>query len=145
MAAIKLKKINWQRRRFIASAELHDLTTWMDADQALKRRILTDSTYQLVGKKSIVEMSSKTGTGRLLLEVVGVPKTDLPTFDVEAQTTLVWESSEEAFKMDFSALKEQAQQIIKASSQGINDTYHIVLDGPKLELHFFIQKDYIHS
>lgn len=145
MAAIKLKKINWQRRRFIASAELHDLSLWMDAEQALKRRILTDSTYQLVGKKSIVEMSSKTGTGRLLLEVVGVPKTDLPTFDVEAQTTLVWESAEEAFKMDFSALKEQAQQVIKASSQGINDTYHIVLDGPKLELHFFIQKDYIHS
>ncbi|AUN98652.1 hypothetical protein DOM21_07850 [Bacteriovorax stolpii] len=145
MAAIKLKKINWQRRRFIASGDLHDLDLWMDADQTLKKRILTDSTYQLVGKKSIVEISTKTGKGRLLLEVVGVPKTDLPTFDVEAQTTLIWESPKEAFKVDFSALKVQAQQVIKGSNLAINDTYHIVLDGPKLELHFFIQKDYIHS
>ncbi len=145
MAAIKLKKINWQRRRFIASAELLDLSLWMDADLLLRQKILTDSTYQLVGRKSIVEMSANFKKGRLLLEVVGVPKSDLPTFDVEAQTTLVWESPEEAFKVDFLALKERAGQVLQGSKQSLNDTYHIVLDGPKLELHFFVQKDYIHS
>lgn len=145
MGAIKLKKTNWLRRRFAFGPELSELDFWMDSDLSLRQKILTDSTYQLVGKKSILEISTKTKKGRLLLEVVGIPKENLPTFDFPPQETLVYEVQEEAFKVDFSALFAVMDKVTNGASHSINDTCHIVLEGAKLELHFFIQKDYIHS
>ena len=145
MSAIKLKKVSWLRRRFVKSEELADLSLWMDEDQKLREKMKTESGLQLVGRKSIIETNSKTQKGHLLLEVVGITQPGFLTQDVSESNVLVLECPEGPFHTDFLALNKKALQIINGTAHSISENYHIVLSGTKLELHFFIQKDYIHS
>lgn len=138
MAELKLKKINWQRRRFIRSASLAELSDWSDVYEDLKANILTETAYQLVGHKSIVEIESTTGQGHVLVEVVGVPKAGFPSEDVEPREVLVFDFQKSAFNVDFLALKHEAKAIMSGISHRLDSTYHIVFDGDHLALHFFI-------
>lgn len=145
MTAIKLKKMSWQRRRFIASKALADIAQWMDEKESLKERILTDSTFQILGRKTLLEVDSGGMNSRVLVEVVGIPKTDLPSFDLEASEVLVWPLETSALKIDFETLNANARGIINGTAHPLFHVYHIVIEGTKLELHFFRQKDYIQS
>lgn len=145
MASITVKKKTWQRRRFIPSDALLNLHAWMDVAEDLKQRIFRDSTFQLLGNKTILEMNSQTGQGRVLLEVTGVPRASFESFDTIPTEVLVMECPESVFNLDFMTLKNRAAEVQKAISAPVALTYHIVLSGTKLELHFFVQKDYIQT
>ncbi len=145
MAAIKLKKISWQRRRFIAGKALSDIHNWMDEKENLKEGILTNSTFQVIGQKSLIEVDSAALTTRVLVEVVGIPQAGLSSFDLEACDVLVFAPDESGLEMDFESLNARARDIIHGIAHPLSKTYHIVVEGAKLELHFFMQKDYIQS
>lgn len=145
MAAYKIKKIAWLRRRFIQSEALLGLESWFDVSEKLKEIIKTDSSYQLVGDKTILRMDSKSQNAHVLVEVLGIPKINLKTIDVEAGELLIYQCPETAFSIDFDNLKARALDLMGVINLQLEDHFHIVSDGLNLELHFFIQKDYIHS
>lgn len=138
MAELKLKKISWLRRRFIQSVALHSLNDWSDVYEDLKREILTTSAFQLVGHKGVIQVESRSGTGHVLVEVVGVPKAGFESKDVEPQEVLVFEYPKTIFDVDFLTLKEEAKAIMSSIQKPLSETYHIVFDGNHLALHFFI-------
>ncbi|MBC7430378.1 MAG: hypothetical protein H7336_17320 [Bacteriovorax sp.] len=133
-----MKKISWLRRRFIRSASLHNLNDWPDAYEDLKEQILTSSAFQLVGHKKIIEISSTTSVGHVLLEVVGVPKPGFDSKDLEPQDVLVFDYPETGFNVDFLTLNQVVKGLMRGIPGPISDTYHIVFDGLNLSLHFFI-------
>lgn len=148
MTTTKLKKTSWGRRRFIKSEALPNLSSWShwaDAYEALRQRILSDSTYQLVGQKMILSLDVKTEVGNTLIEVLGIPRQDLVFLDMEPTSILVCELEESPFDVDFLTVKKRAMEIMRGISYNLEDNFHIVAEGEKLGLHFFLQKDYIQS
>ena len=138
MAEIKLKKIAWLRRRFVKSELLPDLLAWSDVTQDLKEAIQSTSAFQLLGEQAIVEIDSLTGLGHVLVEVVGVPKSEFPSIDFEAREVLVFDYPKSGFEVDFMTLMQEAKTIISGISRPVDTRYHIVFDGNHLALHFFI-------
>jgi hypothetical protein len=145
MAAYKIKKIAWLRRRFIQSEALLGLESWFDVSEKLKELIKTDSTFQLVGDKTILSLDSKSQNAHVLVEVLGIPKINLKIVDHEPCELLIYQCPETAFSIDFATLKARALDLMGVIKLPLEDHFHIVSDGLNLELHFFIQKDYIHS
>lgn len=117
----------------------------MDEASLLREKILMDSAYQLIGQKVLLSINSRTQELRVMIEVLGIPKIGLSFTDIESKEGLIYEFPESAFDVDFLTIKKRAEDIIKAVSYNLEDNYHIVLEGKNLGLHFFIQKDYIHS
>lgn len=145
MSTTKLKKTSWGRKRFIKSEALFDPSTWADAVENLKQKILMDSTYQLVGKKMILALDVKTESAHALVEVLGIPRQDLTFLDLGPLSVLTCELEESPFDVDFLTVKKRALDIMKGLSYNLEDNFHIVVEGEKLGLHFFLQKDYIQS
>lgn len=138
MVDLKLKKISWLRRRFIRSRALSNLNDWSDIYEDMKKEILTETAFQLVGHKGIVEIDSLSDQAHVLVEVVGVPKAGFPSEDQEARDVLVFDYSTTVFDVDFLTLKREAQAIISGIQRPLDPLYHIVFDGHHLALHFFI-------
>jgi len=148
MGAYKIKKTAWLRRRFIQSEALLGLESWFDVSEKLKEIIKTDSTFQLVGDKTILSLDSKdlkSQNAHVLVEVLGIPKINLKIKDLEPCELLIYQCPEAAFSVDFETLKARALDMMGVIKLPLEDHFHIVSDGLNLELHFFIQKDYIHS
>jgi hypothetical protein len=145
MAVQKIKKTAVARRRFIQSRALPNLETWMDEGESLKHTIVSESTYQLVGDKTILSINSKTQHAHVLIEVLGIPQLGLSYVDMEAVEVLVCELPETVFSVDFLTLKERAEALKQKIAHSLEDSYHIVFEANHLALHFFMQKDYIQS
>lgn len=145
MAIQKVKKISWSRRRFIVSAPLKNLEAWIDEAAALKTSIHTNSTYQIVGDKTILRVDSLTGACCVLIEVLGIPQFNMPYQDLEPVETLQCELSECPFEVDFLTLLDRADTLRSRIGHDLESKFHIVLEGRNLTLHFFIQKDYIQA
>jgi hypothetical protein len=145
MAAYKIKKSARLRKRFIQSEALDKLEDWLDVSEKLKNQIKTDSTFQLVGDKTVVSINSVTQIGHVLVEVLGIPKVGLKHIDQEPCEFLLYSCPESAFDIDFETIKARAIDLMGVITHRLEDSFHIVSDGLNLELHFFIQKDYIHS
>lgn len=145
MAIQKVKKIHWSRRRFIVSPALKNLESWVDEAAALKSKIHTDSTYQIVGDKIILRVDSLTGAAHVLIEVLGIPQFNMPYIDFEPVDTLQCELSEGPFDVDFLTLLDRADTLRSRIGHDLESEFHIVLEGRNLTLHFFIQKDYIQA
>lgn len=145
MSTYKLKKIQWVRKRFVESEVLLSLGSWFDESFKLKEFIKLNSNFQLVGDKTIVKFDLKTSRANILVEVLGIPKINLKIIDYEPCDLLIYQCPETAFLLDFDALKARALDLMGGISLQLEEHFHIVSDGPNLELHFFIQKDYIHS
>jgi len=145
MVELKLKKINWQRRRFIRSESLKELSDWSDVFEDLKKQILTETVFQLVGLKTIVEIEAASGLGHVLVEVVGTPQVGFPSVDMEACEVLSFDYQASAFDVDFVTLQHEAKAIRNGIHHPLRPLYHIVFDKDHLSLHFFIQNDYIQA
>lgn len=145
MAAYKIKKSARLRKRFILSEALSNLEDGLDISEKLKDQIKTDSTFQLVGDKTIISFNPKTQIGHVLVEVLGIPKVGFKLLDIEPCELLVYNCPESAFEIDFEAIKARASDLMGVITHRLEDSFHIVFNGSNLELHFFIQKDYIHS
>lgn len=145
MAIQKLKKMTWLRRRFIKGKVLLNLETWMDEAEGLKQRILTDSTFQLVGNKVILSFNPETQDGHVLFEVLGIPGSTLQYYDQEPGETLVCDLGISAFDVDFLTIIKRAVDLKRQIAHSLEESFHIVFEGRNLTLHFFIQKDYIQA
>lgn len=147
MNKLTFTRSSWLRRRFIRSAFLPDPGTWMDEAHFLEEQIKSHSTFQKMGSKVILEVSPVEGKAqkelRVLIEVVGIPSpifeiVDMPDFLVLGHTL-----SKNPFQVSFKELLAEAESVFKGIPYTLERFYHIVLDGEKIGLHFFIQKDYI--
>lgn len=145
MAAYKIKKSARLRKRFIQSEALERFESWFDISEKLKNQIKTDSTFQLVGDKTEISINLKTGISHVLVEVLGIPKDGFKILDQEPHELLIYACPETSFEIDFESIKARASDLMGVITHRLEDTFHIVSDGLNLELHFFIQKDYIHS
>lgn len=143
MAAYKIKKSARLRRRFIQSEALDNLSLWFDISESLKEKIKTDSTFQIIGDKSIVSVNPQTGVAHVMVEVLGIPKEGLKMIDLDPCELLIYDFPESAIEVDFDTIKTRARELSKVITHRLEDSYHIVFDGINLGLHFFIQKDYI--
>jgi hypothetical protein len=144
---IKLQKTPIGRRRFLKTAPLLEPLEWMSDLAHLKELIAQRSQFQVVGQKSYFEVSGSDLC--LMLEVVGVPRNPdqktLTLMDLEALDLLVLELQEDLFSIDFASVLARAEKVKLALGTGENrlhDLFHLVLDGEKIALHFFRQKDY---
>lgn len=145
MAAYKIKKSARLRSRFIQSEALDKFEIGFDISEKLKDQIKTDSTFQLVGDKTVISYNAVTQSCHVLVEVLGIPKVGFKLIDQEPCELLQYACPESAFEIDFETLKARASDLMGVITHRLEDTFHIVSDGLNLELHFFIQKDYIHS
>lgn len=145
MAAFKIKKLSRLRRRFIQSEALASLESWFDVSEKLRDQIKTDSTFQIVGDKAHLSFNSKSQMAHVLVEVLGIPQVGHQILDSEACEFMVYKCPEAPFEVDFAAIKARALDLMSVINLPLESAYHIVSDGLNLELHFFIQKDYIHS
>lgn len=149
MTTLKLKSQHFKRRRFIQSDEIPSLDAWYDTAQRLREKILRDSSFQLVGAKTIVECGITESNERekltVLFEVIGPPQIGFQHFDLEATEVLSFEAKENPFEVDFLSLKEKAQALKASIPRKLTPRVQFVIDGTKLELHFFVQKDYIQT
>ena len=145
MAIQRIKKTSWLRRRFIESPPLKNLETWVDEAAVLKARIHNESTYQVVGDKTILRVNSHSGRVTVLIEVLGIPQINLPYIDLEPTETLICAVAESALDVDFLTLMDRADTLRSKITYSLESDFHIVLEGQNLTLHFFIQKDYIQA
>ena len=145
MSAYKIKKSAWLRRRFIQSEILPNLESWFDISEKLKELSKTDSTFQLLGDKSIIAIDKNSQNSHVLVEVLGIPKVNLNVVDFEPCELLIYQYPQTAFSIDFETVKARALNLMSVITTPLEDHFHIVSDGLNLELHFFIQKDYIES
>jgi len=150
MQSLKLKKHTWQRRRFVSwnkSQDSQKLTfeNWFSSFIDLKHRLNISSHFQIIGSKVILEMDLENKeTLDLLLEVLGPPQQGFHTFDENGPfEVLSLEIAESSFEIDFESLLAKASEIKRAIPRNLRPIVHFVVDGPKLALHFFVQKDYI--
>lgn len=149
------KKIHVGRKRFIKTPPLKDPSEWLAELAGLKDFLATSTSFQIVGHKVYFEISMDDPAPRLMLEVLGVPvaldQNNLVLADQEATDELVHRlEGGDLFGIDLDQLIATAktlQQSLKntllRSNSGICDLFQIVYDNEKIELHFFIQKDYI--
>ena len=145
MATQKIKKTSWLRRRFIKGSALQNPDSWVDEAFGLRKKIRSDSTFQLVGDKAELQVSFTRDEIHVLIEVLGIPQMGLSIIDQEPSEVLIYEFSEKAFEVDFATLKERAHELKRKISYPLEDSFHIVSEAENLALHFFIQKDYILS
>ncbi|RPJ69059.1 MAG: hypothetical protein EHM20_16810 [Alphaproteobacteria bacterium] len=122
----------------------------------LKDFIATGSSFQIVGPKVYFEISMVgTTPTSMMLEVLGTPsavdQNDLVLADQEAAEVLIHHlEGADLFGIDLDQLLKTAKDLqrglnnsLMSSNTDICDLFHIVYDNEKIELHFFIQKDYI--
>jgi hypothetical protein len=138
METIKLKKRSVPRKRFVISERLNSLDTWFFDYESMKNLILTNSAFQLVGKKVVLEIDEKSNSSSILIEVVGVPSMDLITIDSASREVLIYEYPKSVFDVDFKEVRKVAKGLINSTLGLSETTYHIVFDGSHLSLHFFI-------
>ena len=144
MKALKLKSQIWLRKRYVVKKiDSSKLGLWFEEANSLKDQITHDSTFQLVGSKVGLELGSD-GEWKILLEVLGSPQGAFVTLDDEGPLErLCFEVPESSFEIDFESLKKMMFDIKAAIPRKTTPRVHFVVDGAKLELHFFVQKDYI--
>lgn len=143
MTALRLIKKQWGRRRFAKKELQSDLLLWEEEALALKEQLLTSTNLQIIGPKTILEFSKEKTF--LMIEVVGLPTKDLELVDFQEQTVLVYRCQESVFEADFLGLLARAGEIQQKIPHPMEDFFHLVLDNYKIELHFFMQKDYIQA
>lgn len=144
MTTVKLKSQHFKRRRFVKSDEIIGPDVWYDTAQALREKILRDSSFQLVGAKTIVESNEQT-KATVLFEVIGPPQAGFQHFDLDPVEILSFEAEENPFEVDFPTIREKAMAIKASIPRKLSPKVQFVIDGTKLELHFFVQKDYIQT
>jgi hypothetical protein len=145
MKEIKLIKKKWERRRFIKGASFSVFENWFDEWEELKEKIKQHSSFQRIGSKSIVEANLKTRAFCVLAEVVGVPAPGFKLVDFPPHELYSLELPKGPFLTTIEDIYETAGEIGGNKTLALSDFFHIVLENDQIALHFFRQKDYIHS
>ena len=148
MTTLKLKSQHFKRRRFVRSDEIITFDAWYDSARRLREKILRDSSFQLVGGKTIVEsinVNNEQEKLTLYFEVIGPPQTGFQHFDLDPVEVLSFVAEENPFEADFLTINEKALGIKASIPRKLTPKMQFVIDGTKLELHFFVQKDYIQT
>lgn len=136
MEPLKLIKKQWGRRRFIRHELKVPLELWEEAALKLRETILTTTNLQIIGPKAIIEMNQ--GKAAVLLEVLGLPVDELECVDWADSVTLIHPCSESVYEADFPELLKLAANLQQKSPHKVKDLFHIVIEGNKIGLHFFI-------
>lgn len=148
MQPLKIKKKEWGRRRFVRSLLPVSIDLWHEELLKLKDKILTETTLQIIGPEAVLELN-EADEAHLLVEVLGLPTDTLDLVDSEGAETFVYLCPESIFELDFSGLIKRAREIQRTLKskfpQSMEPVFHIVIDGQKIALHFFRQKDYSQS
>lgn len=140
MEPFKLIKKTWGRRRFIRTSLHCPIELWEEEALKLRETILTTTNLQIIGPKAIIEVNGKSAA--ILLEVIGLPSDELETADWESVVSFIYQYPESVFEADFVKLLKVAQEIKQKIPHKTLGLFHIVIDGYKIGLHFFMQKDY---
>lgn len=140
MEPFKLTKKTWGRRRFIRTSLNSPIELWEEEALKLRETILTTTNLQIIGPKAIIEINGK--SAGILLEVIGIPSDELETVDWESVVSLIYQFPEDVFEADFIKLIQVAGEIKQKIPHKTLGLFHIVIDGHKIGLHFFMQKDY---
>jgi hypothetical protein len=136
MEPLKLIKKQWGRRRFIKRDLTGPLELWEEESLKLRETILTTTNLQIIGPKAIIEMNQ--GKAAILLEVLGLPMEELEIIDWADSVALIHPCSETVFEADFPELLKLAGNLQQKIPHKVKDLFHIVIEGNKIGLHFFI-------
>lgn len=159
MKNIKLKKTYFIRKRFIKTAPLKNQEEWLAESERVKEFIREKSNLQIVGTKIYFEILKESEHPSMMLEVIGTPISqdllapglDLELYDQESTEVYIHKLSKiDLFKSDFSQLIQlgwtlyrSLNKLLTESESPFCETFQLVFDNEKIELHFFSQKDYI--
>lgn len=140
MNGIKLQQKSWGRRRFVKVPLQGALESWEEVVLATRELILTKTNLQPIGPKGTIEVEN--GVFHILIEVLGLPVNDLQLVDSGPVTTYQYLYPTGVFEADFPEILKKAGEITARMSSTLAPGFHIVIDGHKIALHFFRQKDY---
>ncbi len=159
MKKLQLKKTSFIRKRFLKTPPLKKPEEWLVELENLKEFIREKSNLQMVGTKIYFEITKKSELPRMMLEVIGTPvqegllafKLGLELFDQEDSEVYVHKLSKiDLFSTDFRELIQTGRtfyrsidKLLAGSESHFYETFRLVFDNEKIELHFFSQKDYI--
>ena len=149
---LKLIKQKIGRTRYLEIFTEFHHSDWLKLINEIKLKISLESHLQLVGHKIHFGFNSLEFKVRPLIPVIGLPaiidQNNLRIVDRESQEILIFhDNSENLFSISFEELLDKAKnlhsKLARKPEARISPDFDLVFDNEKIELHFFIQKDYI--
>ncbi len=134
------------RQRFLGNTKIEiESNNWMSQIFAFKSLIRSQTQYQLIDNKVYWDCDRSLDNCVPMLAIIGTPVEHDPSFiiqDFEAGS--FWIKSL-PFHQDFvfPELKTQIISVLPEIPLEMGQNFHLVIDDEKIELHFFLQKDYI--
>jgi hypothetical protein len=145
-----LEKKYSERMRFISASNIHlNSILWQQQVYELKSYLRQNSQYQLNDYKIYWSCDFELNNCIAEISVLG-PDTELPsdlkTYNQEAGNFWIAKLPSSTFNsyfFDFDSLKPEILMILENIPGEIGKKFHLVMDDEKIELHFFLEKDYI--
>lgn len=144
-----LIKKNRGRMRYIGSPSISiDSKIWQSAFFEFKSFIRDNTQYQLVDNLIYWHCNMELSECFPMIAVIGTP--------VETHRKVIVEDSDPGpywvkgldpavsiIDMNFEALKPMIKSVLETIPPQMGKSFHLVMNDEKIELHFFLQKDYI--
>jgi hypothetical protein len=136
------------RMRFLKIPDIRlDSNDWHSRILNFKSFIRSHSQFQFIDNKIYWESQGALDTFIPLIAVIGAELGKVGEITVEdweqgPYWTLSLESSF-AYTFDLDSLKTQISTILREIPEELGKKFHLVIEEEKIELHFFLQKDYI--
>jgi hypothetical protein len=134
------------RMRFIGAPEI-DLYSenWQSHIFEFKSYLRAHTQYQFIDSKVYWECDRDLKQAIPLLAIIGSSsplERNVKILEIEAGP--YWSKSlSTVFNFDFNSIKSQIKSVLLDLPPEMGNIFHLVLNDEKIELHFFLQKDYI--
>lgn len=144
-----LSKKNRGRMRFIGSPAISiNSKNWQSAYFEFKSFIRDNTQYQLVDNLIYWHCNMELSECFPMIAVLGPPvEIDRKVIVQDSAPGPYWvESLDPSISIidkSFDALKPQIFSVLETIPPEMGKTFHLVMNEKKIELHFFLQKDYI--
>lgn len=137
------------RMRFLAAPNISlDANNWQAACFEFKSFVRDNTQYQLVDNLIYWHCNTELSQCFLMIPVLGPPvelNHQAVLYDIEKGPYWIarLDPSISLLEMGFEPVKAQVISVLKTILPEMGKNFHLVMDDKKIELHFFLQKDYI--
>ena len=136
------------RMRFIADPTIYlESKTWQSQYFNFKHRIRTHSNYQIIDQRTFWLCNAQFLKSIPMVPVIGAPAPlDFATLTFDTEMGPYWVEqleSTEALSGNLVVIETQVLGVLSKIPPELAKNFHLVIEEEKIELHFFLEKDYI--
>jgi hypothetical protein len=137
-----------ERMRFLGTADIFlNTENWHSKISEFKSFIRKNTNYQLIDNRVYWQCNPDLSECIPLLGVIGTPMVlDRPVVLVDTESGRYWVREIDFFSIynaTFDSIRPQIISILETIPPQMGKIFHLVMDEEKIELHFFLEKDYI--